>query len=117
MVKMTIVGRVSDGLPIAQSPRYVNEEDENFSSYKQQAEFMLKEISRTGSSLAPSKVTIRLDLHQHCFKEKSRIDDDAVKNLVTKLHSAKAKLDLWTSWDELKHVRQAVGFLLEMAET
>ncbi|CAL5362246.1 unnamed protein product [Camellia sinensis] len=89
MVKMTIVGRVSDGLPIAQSPRYVNEEDENFSSYKQQAEFMLKEISRTGSSLAPCKVTIRLDLHQHCFNW-----DDAVKNLVTKLHSAKAKLDL-----------------------
>ncbi|CAL5428438.1 unnamed protein product [Camellia sinensis] len=68
MVKMTIVGRVSDGLPIAQSPRYVNEEDENFSSYKQQAKFIRKEISRTGSSLAPSKMTIRLDLHQHCFK-------------------------------------------------
>ncbi|CAL5407807.1 unnamed protein product [Camellia sinensis] len=68
MVKMTIVGRVSDGLPIAQGPRYVNEEDENFSSYKQQAEFILKEISRTGSSLAPSKMTIRLDLHHHCFK-------------------------------------------------
>ncbi|GMP70203.1 hypothetical protein CsSME_00029150 [Camellia sinensis var. sinensis] len=67
MVKMTIVGRVSDGLPIAQGPRYVNEEDENFSSYKQQAEFILKEISRTGSSLAPSKMTIRLDLHHHCF--------------------------------------------------
>ncbi|KAI7979321.1 hypothetical protein LOK49_Contig397G00004 [Camellia lanceoleosa] len=68
MVKKTIVGRVSDGLPIAQSPRYVNEEDENFSSYKQQAEFILREISRTGSSLALSKMTIRLDLHQHCFK-------------------------------------------------
>ncbi|KAI8005487.1 hypothetical protein LOK49_LG08G02514 [Camellia lanceoleosa] len=68
MVKKTIVGRVSDGLPITQSPRYVNEEDENFSSYKQQAEFILREISRTGSSLALSKMTIRLDLHQHCFK-------------------------------------------------
>ncbi|KAK9292890.1 hypothetical protein L1049_020871 [Liquidambar formosana] len=63
MVKLTIVGRVSDGLPLAQGPRYMNEENENFLWYKQQGEFILKEISR--GALAPSKMTIRVD--HHCF--------------------------------------------------
>lgn len=61
MVKMTIVGRVSDGLPLAQGPRYLNQEHDSFSFYKQQAEFILKEISR--GALAPSKMTIRVDHH------------------------------------------------------
>lgn len=66
MVKLTIVGRVNDGLPLAQGPRYVNEEEENdnFSTYKQQGEFILKEISR--AALPHTKMTIRID--HHCFK-------------------------------------------------
>ncbi|KAL6321602.1 hypothetical protein AAG906_025434 [Vitis piasezkii] len=65
MVKLTIVGRVSDGLPLAQGLRYQNdEENENFLCYKQQAEFILKEISR--GALSPSKMTIHID-HYHCF--------------------------------------------------
>lgn len=63
---MTIVGRVSDGLPIAQGPRYVSQEDDNISSYMQQAEFILEEISRSGS-LAPSKMIIPID-DNHCFQ-------------------------------------------------
>ncbi|KAA8533736.1 hypothetical protein F0562_031253 [Nyssa sinensis] len=63
MVKLTMVGRLSDGLPLAQGPRYVNEENDNFSCYKQQGEFILKEISR--GSLEPSKMTIQVD--HHCF--------------------------------------------------
>ncbi|XP_057473477.1 25.3 kDa vesicle transport protein SEC22-1 [Actinidia eriantha] len=63
-MKMTIVGRVRDGLPLAQGLRYVNEEDDYFSNYRAKAEFILKEISRSGP-LAPSKMTIRVD--HHCF--------------------------------------------------
>ncbi|KAF5457824.1 hypothetical protein F2P56_021901 [Juglans regia] len=71
MVKLTIVGRVRDGLPLAQGPRYLGintdhgQENDNFSCYKQQAELLLRGISR-GDQLAPSKMTIRLD-HGHCF--------------------------------------------------
>lgn len=61
MVKLTIVGRVSDGLPLAQGRRYINQENDNFSFYKQQTEFILKEISR--GALAPSKMTICVDHH------------------------------------------------------
>ncbi|KAJ6417681.1 hypothetical protein OIU84_001123 [Salix udensis] len=62
MVKITIVGRVMDGLPLAQGPRYVNEENgSSFLCYKQQGEFILKEISR--GALIPSKMTIRIDHH------------------------------------------------------
>lgn len=62
MVKITIVGRVMDGLPLAQGPRYVNEENgSSFLCYKQQGEFILKEISR--GALMPSKMTIRIDHH------------------------------------------------------
>lgn len=64
MVKITIVGRASDGLPLAEGPRYMKEENDNFSYYKQQAELILKEISR--GALAPSKMTIRVD--HHCFQ-------------------------------------------------
>ncbi|KAJ7969971.1 25.3 kDa vesicle transport protein [Quillaja saponaria] len=64
MVKLTIVGRVSDGLPLAQGIRYVNEDNGNFSCYKQQGEFILKEISR-GALITPSKMTILVD--HHCF--------------------------------------------------
>ena len=65
MVKMTVVGRVSDGLPLAQGPRYVNEEDDNFSNYRAKVEFIIKEIERSGP-LAPSKMTVRVD--HHCLK-------------------------------------------------
>ncbi|XP_021296321.1 25.3 kDa vesicle transport protein [Herrania umbratica] len=61
MVKLTIVGRVNDGLPLAQGARYVNTENDNFSYYKQQGEFLIKEISR--GALPPSKMTIRVDHH------------------------------------------------------
>jgi vesicle transport protein SEC22 len=65
MVKLTIVGRVNDGLPLAQGPRYLNEENgNNISFYKQQAEFILTEISR--GNFAPSKMTILVD--HHSFK-------------------------------------------------
>ncbi|XP_023886877.1 25.3 kDa vesicle transport protein SEC22-1 [Quercus suber] len=63
MVKLTMVGRVSDGLPLAQGPRYTIEENNNFLFYKQQAEFILKEISK--GALAHSKMTIHID--HHCF--------------------------------------------------
>ncbi len=65
MVKLTIVGRVSDGLPLAQGPRYMIEENNNFLFHKQQAEFILKEISR-GALAQYSKMTILVD--HHCFK-------------------------------------------------
>ncbi|KAL5568037.1 hypothetical protein UlMin_024612 [Ulmus minor] len=63
MVKLTIVGRVSDGLPLAQGPRYLSEDNESTSFYKQHAEFLLKEISK--GALSHSKMIIRLD--HHCF--------------------------------------------------
>ncbi|KAG8381341.1 hypothetical protein BUALT_Bualt06G0112300 [Buddleja alternifolia] len=60
-MKLTIVGRVSDGVVLAQGPRYVNEENYNICTYKQQGEFLLQEISR--GALPPSKMTIFLDGH------------------------------------------------------
>ncbi|KAL4357772.1 hypothetical protein S245_030795 [Arachis hypogaea] len=61
MVKITIVGRARDGLPLAQRVRYMNEENCYVSCYRQQAEFILQEISR-GAFMA-SKFTIPVD---HC---------------------------------------------------
>ncbi|KAK2973093.1 hypothetical protein RJ640_023023 [Escallonia rubra] len=61
MVKLTIVGRVSDGLPLAKGPRYVDEENHNFAIYKQQGEFILQEISR--EALPPLRMIIRVDHH------------------------------------------------------
>lgn len=75
MVKLTIVGRVKDGLPLAQGPRYLgtvhhDQENDNFSYYKQQAELLLRAISISGDDhqyqLAPSKMTVLFD--HHCFK-------------------------------------------------
>ncbi|CAK9318275.1 unnamed protein product [Citrullus colocynthis] len=63
MVKLTMVGRVRDGLPIAQGIRYVNEENDDILGYKKQAEFILKEISR--GTISPSKMAILM--HHHCF--------------------------------------------------
>ncbi|KAL2558622.1 SNARE-like superfamily protein [Forsythia ovata] len=63
MVKLTLVGRVKDGLPLAESPTYKNQENDNLSTYKQQGEFILKEFSR--GALPTSKMTILLD--HHCF--------------------------------------------------
>ncbi|KAM3382051.1 25.3 kDa vesicle transport protein [Capsicum galapagoense] len=64
MVKVTIIGRVSDGMPLAQGPRHVvHEENDVLTSYKQQAEFILKEISL--KALPSSKMTILVD--HHCF--------------------------------------------------
>ncbi|KAL1069812.1 hypothetical protein V6Z11_D12G289900 [Gossypium hirsutum] len=69
MVKLTIVGRVKDGLPLAQEARYMNNKtttSHNLSSnYKQQAEFLLNEISK-GALPLPS-MTIRVD--HHSFKK------------------------------------------------
>lgn len=63
MVKLTMVGRVRDGLPLAQGIRYFNEENDDVLGYKQQAEFILKEISR--GALSPSKMAIQM--HHQCF--------------------------------------------------
>ncbi|XP_008439222.1 25.3 kDa vesicle transport protein isoform X1 [Cucumis melo] len=63
MVKLTMVGRVRDGLPIAQGIRYVNEENDDVFGYKKQAEFILKEISR--GTLSPPKMVILM--HHHSF--------------------------------------------------
>ncbi|KAF3639769.1 putative transcription factor LAF1-like [Capsicum annuum] len=64
MVKVTIIGRVSDGMPLAQGPRHVvHEENDVLTTYKQQAEFILKEISL--KALPSSKMTILVD--HHCF--------------------------------------------------
>ncbi|PIA48318.1 hypothetical protein AQUCO_01400726v1 [Aquilegia coerulea] len=63
MVKLTIVGRVSDGLPLAQGPRYLNDDYENMLFYKQQGEIILKEISK--GALPLPKMCIRID--HHCF--------------------------------------------------
>ncbi|XP_010667564.2 25.3 kDa vesicle transport protein SEC22-1 [Beta vulgaris subsp. vulgaris] len=65
MVKLTIIGRIRDGMPLTQGLRYVNEDYNNIPFYKQHAEFILKEISRGSLALNP-KMTIRLD-HQHSF--------------------------------------------------
>lgn len=69
MLKMTMVGRISDGLPLVQAPIRMNEEnstgaDISAQTQKQQAEFLLLEISRR--ALPPSKMTIFLD--DLCFK-------------------------------------------------
>ncbi|KAL8543948.1 hypothetical protein ACS0TY_004481 [Phlomoides rotata] len=63
MLTLTIVGRVSDGMPLAQGPRYANEDMD--SCYKQQGEFLLKEISR--GALPSSKMTIFLDHHYFSY--------------------------------------------------
>ncbi|CAN4085925.1 unnamed protein product [Withania somnifera] len=65
MVKMTIIGRVSDGMPLAQGPRssVVHEENDVLTTYKQQAEFILKEISLR--ALHSYKMTILVN--HHCF--------------------------------------------------
>ncbi|XP_072967475.1 25.3 kDa vesicle transport protein SEC22-1 [Typha angustifolia] len=63
MVKLTLVGRLSDGMPISQTPTYLNEEDGVSSFYRQQAELVLKEISR--GALKYSKMSILID--HHCF--------------------------------------------------
>ncbi|KAG2401558.1 uncharacterized protein HKW66_Vig0194060 [Vigna angularis] len=60
MVKVTIVGRMSDGLPLAQGLRYMNEEYAYLSCYRQQAEFILQEISR--GALIASKMTIHFTI-------------------------------------------------------
>lgn len=65
MVKLTIVGRVGDGLPLAEGPRYVYQENESLSFYKQQGELLLKDVSR--GALPLPKMTIRVDPN-YCFK-------------------------------------------------
>ncbi|KAI3985336.1 hypothetical protein MKX01_033650 [Papaver californicum] len=65
MVKITVVGRAYDGLPVAHYPRIINAEDKSMLFYKQQAEFILKEICR--GALLPSKMSINID-NQYCFK-------------------------------------------------
>lgn len=64
MVKLTIVGRVKDGLPLAQGRWYVTDDDGIFGFYKQQAELVLEEIAR--GALESSKMTVHVD--HHCFQ-------------------------------------------------
>ncbi|KAI3911228.1 hypothetical protein MKX01_012928 [Papaver californicum] len=64
MVKITVVGRAHDGLLVAHYPRIINAEDTSMLFYKQQAEFILKEICR--GALLPSKMSINVD-NQYCF--------------------------------------------------
>ncbi|KAK7279961.1 hypothetical protein RJT34_25023 [Clitoria ternatea] len=63
MIKVTIIGRTCDGLPLAQGLRYMNEENGYLWCYRQQAEFILQEISR--GALTASKMTIHID--HYCF--------------------------------------------------
>ncbi|KAG5616952.1 hypothetical protein H5410_016776 [Solanum commersonii] len=63
MVKVTIIGRVSDGMPLAQGPRLHEENNDVLTTYKKQAEFILKEIYL--QALPSSKMTILVD--HHCF--------------------------------------------------
>ncbi|XP_030533520.1 25.3 kDa vesicle transport protein isoform X2 [Rhodamnia argentea] len=63
MVKLTIVGRVKDGLPLAQGHRYVTDDHGYFGFYKQQAELVLEEIAR--GALKSAKMTIHVN--HHCF--------------------------------------------------
>ncbi|XP_004234389.1 25.3 kDa vesicle transport protein SEC22-1 [Solanum lycopersicum] len=63
MVKVTIIGRVSDGMPLAQGPRLHEENNDVLTTYKKQAEFILKEISL--QALPDNKMTILVD--HHCF--------------------------------------------------
>ena len=67
MVKLTMVGRVRDGVPLAQGIRYVNEETDDVLGYKQQAEFILKQISR--GALSSPKMAIQM--HHHSFMYRS----------------------------------------------
>lgn len=62
MVKLTIIGRMLDELPISQGPIY--KDDDNNIIYKKHAEFLLHEISM--DALPPSAATIFL--HNQCFK-------------------------------------------------
>ncbi|EFH42163.1 hypothetical protein ARALYDRAFT_495296, partial [Arabidopsis lyrata subsp. lyrata] len=72
MVKLTIVGRVEDGLPLAQDQTYVNQQDNaSFLLYKKQAEFLLKQISK--DSLLHPKMTILLDHHSFHFLVEKKI--------------------------------------------
>ncbi|KAI3704879.1 hypothetical protein L1987_75108 [Smallanthus sonchifolius] len=61
MVKLTIVGRIHDGLPISQGT--ISEEDDDSITYKKHAEFLLHEISM--DTLPSSNTTVFL--HHHRF--------------------------------------------------
>ncbi|KAM0942076.1 putative vesicle-trafficking protein Sec22 [Dioscorea sansibarensis] len=64
MVKLTLIGRLSDGLPLTQTPEYLNEDIEATSEYKDKGELVLVEISRRGV-LENSGLTFLID--HHCF--------------------------------------------------
>nr|XP_043631805.1 25.3 kDa vesicle transport protein [Erigeron canadensis] len=66
MVKLTIVGRISDGLPISQQgPDHINQvvDDDIITNFRKHAELLLHEISI--AALPPSSATIFI--HPHCF--------------------------------------------------
>ncbi|XP_073106075.1 25.3 kDa vesicle transport protein SEC22-1 [Elaeis guineensis] len=63
MVKLTLVGRLSDGMPLSQTPTYLTEDNEVSSLYRQKGELVLKEIA--AGALTNSKMTILID--HHCF--------------------------------------------------
>ncbi|XP_039134377.1 25.3 kDa vesicle transport protein [Dioscorea cayenensis subsp. rotundata] len=64
MVKLTLIGRLSDGLPLTQTPEYLNEDIESTSEYKDKGELVLVEVSRRGA-LESSGMTVLID--HHCF--------------------------------------------------
>lgn len=62
MVKLTLVGRLRDGMPLSQTPAHLIEDNEAFlASYRQKAELVLREIS--AGALTKPKMTILVD---HC---------------------------------------------------
>lgn len=65
MVKLTLIGRLSDGLPLTQTPEYLNEDIESTSEYKDKGELVLVEVSRRGA-LESSGMTVLID--HHCFQ-------------------------------------------------
>ncbi|XP_009395419.2 25.3 kDa vesicle transport protein SEC22-1 [Musa acuminata AAA Group] len=62
MVKLTLVGRLRDGMPLSQTPAHLIEDNDAFlASYRQKAELVLREIS--AGALTKPKMTILVD---HC---------------------------------------------------
>ncbi|KAK8521292.1 hypothetical protein V6N12_005201 [Hibiscus sabdariffa] len=101
MVKLTLVGRVKDGLPLAQDARYLNHETTTShklsSNYKQQAEFLLHEISR-GALPLPS-MTVRVDHHSFnviANMRKQYIDKRTQANLSKLNANRRRELDVVT---------------------
>ncbi|KAE9589057.1 hypothetical protein Lalb_Chr21g0305021 [Lupinus albus] len=96
MVKVTIVGRARDGFPLAQGLIYMNEDNDYLSYYRQQAEFILQEISTR--ALVASKMTILIDHYCGIIANITRqyIDTRTQANLSKLNASRKQDLDVVT---------------------